>query len=219
MYISSKLKVVYIHVPKTAGHTVTKYLENISPNEINQGCLKNTPHLSANQIINLELRQKYPDGEYKDWFWFTTFRSPRERYESIIRYNMQSKDIPPNEKNEPGVLTFLADRIVTQDRPSNEKGGALRSQHYYFDTDQVDVRLVAIDGPNWFKKIERKFGVDWDEVPINVTPQSIEVDLDKNIYNFFRAFSKFDWGVDDRIWAVIKHNGEDFNVRHIWHYN
>lgn len=219
MYISSKLKVVYIHIPKTAGQTVTKYLENISPNEVNRGLLKHSPHLSANQIINLELRQKYQGEEYKNWFWFTTFRSPRERYESLIRYNMQSKGIPLNQKTEAGILAFLADRIVVQDRSSNEKGGALRPQHYYFDTDQIDVKLVAIDGPDWFKKIERKFGVDWDESPVNVTPQSINVDFDKNIYNFFRTTWKFDWTIDDSIWSAIRHNKKDFNVRNIWHHN
>jgi hypothetical protein len=218
MYISSKLKVVYIHIPKTAGQTVTKYLEGIAPNEVYQGSLKHTPHLSANQIINLELRQKYPGGEYKDWFWFTTFRSPRERYESIIHYNMQSKDIPSNQKNEPGILSFLANRVVTQDRVKNEKGGPLRPQHYYFDTDQVDVKLVAIDGPNWFEKIENKFGMPWNRERVNVSAAS-QVDLDENIYNFFRAFWKFDWAIDDRIWSEIKHNGRDFNVRCIWHHD
>lgn len=218
MYISSKLKVVYIHVPKTAGHTVTKYLEGIEPNEINQGCLKNTLHLSANQIINLELRQRYPAEEYKDWFWFTTFRSPRERYESLIRYNMHSRGIPPDQKTEAGILAYLADRIVTQDRPRNEKGGALRPQHFYFDTDQVDVKLVAIDGPNWFEKIENKFGMPWNRELVNVTAPS-QVDLDENIYKFFRAVWKFDWAIDDRIWSTIGNNGRDFNVRRIWHHN
>jgi hypothetical protein len=88
--INHKYKFVFIHIPKTGGRSIEKYLldKNIHSDDLVDKFSDNTiinPHLTINDYINI-----YGD-EILSYFWFCIVRNPFDRIVSEYFYSFTKK--------------------------------------------------------------------------------------------------------------------------------
>lgn len=99
-------KIIFVHIPKTAGQSVTEFLlnnmnmssKNIKKNRPEVGFIKNTNrklpgpnwyhHLFLNEYLKFNL---ISEDDIKDYFIFTICRNPYDRFRSAFYYNKLDK--------------------------------------------------------------------------------------------------------------------------------
>jgi hypothetical protein len=80
MLLSERCSFIFIHIPKTAGTSITAALKAVDPSAVTHlAGLPSTKHVTAVQV-----REAYP--EFSRLFSFAILRDPYERFCSLYRY-------------------------------------------------------------------------------------------------------------------------------------
>jgi len=84
--ISHKYKLIHIHIPKTGGSSVNKWLKSLAPDTQS---LCQRPHEPISHLVN-----HYPN-EILNYHVFCVVRNPWARAVSLYHYRKKTQEIPP----------------------------------------------------------------------------------------------------------------------------
>lgn len=175
MYCSRKLRTVYIHCKKTAGTSITQYLQAQSRNI---GTVRRR-HITAWKMVDW-IRRFEQHADFPTWFWWATIRHPMARWHSQVRHTRELEST----KHSMG-LPDLSERTiwehwkVTPDRAEDDQtGGTLISQSAQLQglwpwcsstpgeprgRVWIPIHLVAVESAHMAPLISQQFGVPFTQ--------------------------------------------------------
>jgi hypothetical protein len=128
LLISNRHKFIFVHVPKTAGQSMTRALEPFSDNRPRKGLRRLLSHLPVPEspdaiafpmhVSARWARLKLPGKVFKSYRKFAVVRNPYDRAVSLYHYLSQKTDHHSYEKvsrlSFKGFLLYLAERRMTK---------------------------------------------------------------------------------------------------------
>jgi hypothetical protein len=135
MLLSERHSFVFIHVPKTAGTSVTAALKAVDPTAVTRlAGLRSTKHVTAVQI-----REAYP--EFSRLFSFAILRDPYERFCSLYRY---IKTLPTYAEHMRPITTLEAFAELFQQPSWVDQLHSSRPQRDYVTDDTGQVIVTSL---------------------------------------------------------------------------
>lgn len=148
MYLSFTQKLGFIHIPKCAGTTLTKFFydnlklgdyliggyESESNLKFYEQKFKISKHTSLNQLY----ASGYLDSSLRDFNWFTIIREPIDRIKSVFKYCKQYSNVYKNFNNFKTINDFISSPFFLE---SNGFGNIFAPQFQFINCKKPNLKI------------------------------------------------------------------------------